>query len=104
MVRKVGGPKSPTTSGVQGTRGPEAAQINSVGQINQTEAKTGVQGARRSTRLMSSAEREELFRMVGDEAKKMFGPDGLPEEKRKQVEGAVRMAISSGVNDEDKTE
>jgi hypothetical protein len=48
---------------------------------------------------MSLAEREQLFQMVDQEAKKLFG-DAISSEKRKLVEDAVKMAIDSGLVDE----
>lgn len=100
---KVGGVKS--TKGTSEVEGTEA--VDSVGVIKSTSGVGGVGRAgavgskRRSTRTMTLEEREELFKMINEEADKMFKNSGLSAEKRALVESAVKMAVDSGLIDED---
>jgi peptide subunit release factor 1 (eRF1) len=57
--------------------------------------------ARRSTRMMTMAEREELFKMVSEEAEKLFPPGTLPQHKKAVIAGAVKMAIDASITDEE---
>lgn len=83
-------------------------------EVAQTEAVKGVQGIkptaqvggisgvtrlgkRGPTRIMSSAERDQLFKMIEEEADKLFGDS----EKAKEVKEAVKMAVDVGLVDED---
>lgn len=74
-----------------------AASVGSVG---------GIDGAskRRPTRTMSLEEREELFKMVKEEAGNLFGKAGVPQEKQDLLEEAVKMAIDSGLLPEELAE
>jgi hypothetical protein len=63
---------------------------------------TGIAGKRRSTRIMSAAEREQLFKMINEEADKLFDSSGLSEEKRSVLKEAVKMAVDSGLIDDEK--
>lgn len=59
----------------------------------------GAVSARKATRVMSAAEREQIFEMINEEANKLFA--GMPEEKKKIVADAVKMAVDSGIIDEE---
>lgn len=79
--------------------------IGGIHKVKPTSAVGGVSGAgkigkRGATRIMSAAEREELLRMIDQEAEKMFG-NALPSEKRKAVVQAVKMAVDSGISAEE---
>ncbi len=67
-----------------------ATQVAGVGGVNRV-------GKRGPTRIMSSAEREQLFKMIEEEADKLFGQSGNVEE----VKQAVKMAVDVGLVDED---
>lgn len=92
-------------TGVTSTKGTKTVEgTEQVGAVTGVKATTGIgatQGVggiqkRGATRTMSLAEREHLFNMVDEEAKKLFGNTVSPE-KRKLVEDAVKMAIDSGL-------
>jgi hypothetical protein len=102
MVKKVG-PKSPVgPTSVDAARSVEGATVGEVGQVSGTKNASGVSRVRQATRRMTSEEREHLFRIVQEEASKMFGPNGFPESKRESVEGAVKMVIDAAqVEEED---
>jgi hypothetical protein len=100
MVKKVGGPKPPVIGGsapIQPAKIEGTHKVQTVQQVESTAAKTGVARARRPTRPMTAEEREHLFKLLNEEADKLFGKDGLPESKRAEVEGAVKMALDASV-------
>lgn len=72
--------------------------VKPTGGVGNTTATGGI-GKRRATRVMTMAEREELFKMVTEEAERMFPPGTLPPEKREVIEGAVRMAIDAAIDE-----
>jgi len=81
-----------TVQGVDPVRPTGAVErTNSVGGVNK----------RRATRVMTLAEREELFKLVSEEPERMFPEDTLPAQKRKLIEGAVKMAIDSALEEAD---
>lgn len=96
--KKIGGIKS--TTHAKGVESTEA--VSGVSGVKATSAVGGVRGAagidrRKTTRLMSLAEREQLLRIVDEEAAKLFGQsDG-----KKTVQSAVKMAIDAGLLTED---
>lgn len=77
--------------------------VKSTGGVSSTSAASGSTGKRRATTVMSFAEREQLFQMVKEEATKMFAGSGMSEEKQKMVAEAVKMAIDTGLLDENNT-
>ncbi len=79
------------TEAVSGVRGVKAT--DAIGGVGRT---TGVSGTK-TTRTMSLAEREELFRMIDQEASKLFSDSSIPAAKRKVVESAVKMAIDASL-------
>ena len=104
-------PKDTKVGGIKSTREThEVDPTREVGGVHGIKPTAGVSGvsragavgsARRPTRTMTLAEREELFRMINEEADKMFGEAGIPEAKRELVETAVKMAVDSGLLDVD---
>ena len=101
--KKVTGVKSTKeTSGVEGTE--------AVSGVADIKATAGVGGVRRTgtvgvrtTRTMTLAEREELLKLVNEEADKLFADGALPQSRRKAVESAVKMAIDAGLLPEDES-
>ena len=72
------------------------AEVQKAGAVGKVDGAQGA-GKRRATRVMTLAEREELFSMVSEEAKKLFPEGAMPDEQREIIEGAVKMAIDSGL-------
>ena len=103
MVKKITGKagKTPTTVAIQGTKAVHTTGVKDVKNVAPTEQKASAQRVRRPTRPMTAAEREHLFRLIHEEADKLFGPNGLPEAQRNQVEQAVRMTIDASIIEED---
>ncbi|MBX7145129.1 MAG: hypothetical protein K1X79_11810 [Oligoflexia bacterium] len=63
----------------------------------------GAVGKRRTTRVMTDAERDDLLRLIDEEAGKLFQGSGLTKEKQEVLKSAVKMAVDSGlINDKDK--
>ncbi|RMG44398.1 MAG: hypothetical protein D6719_01910 [Candidatus Dadabacteria bacterium] len=103
--KTVGGVTS--TKGTRGVKGTEA--VSEVERVKKTEevgrvGKVGAAGKRRPTRTMSSAEREELFRIINEEADKMFADSPIPPEEREAVKNAVKMAVDAGLIPEDESD
>lgn len=100
--KKIGGVKSTTETGaVEGTE-----SVGGVGGVKATAPVSGVKrsggiGASRLTGSMSAAEREQLFRMITEEADKLAAEGGIPKKRREVVEKAVRMAVEAGIVIED---
>lgn len=88
QTEKVSGAE--TVTGVTGVKGAES--ISGVGAV-------GGVSKRRNTRVMSAAERTQLFQMINEEAEKLFGE--MPEEQKKVVTDAVKMAINTGIIEEE---
>ena len=110
MTKKIDSKKISTIKPT--TRAHEVEETGVVGEISRVKATGAVSGVggvgsaskRRATRVMSLAEREELFRMVNQEARKLFEASGVPEERQAAVENAVKMAIDSGLIEENTSE
>lgn len=94
-------------SGVGGSkRASEIKNIEEVGKARQVGdvkgvKKTGSADGKRSTNQMTLAERERILHLVEDEAKEFFKESGLPPEKQQIIQKAVKMAIDSGIIDEE---
>ena len=110
MTKKI--PKNKTVGGVKSadiaSEVKGAGAVGGVQKVKPTSGVGSVQGAgkigkRGPTRIMTLAEREELLRMVDQEAEKMFG-DSIPAERRKAVVDAVKMAVDSGITGEEAEE
>lgn len=104
MVKKVGGTsKGPgSTSPIEKAQPVQSSGVESVQSVGKAQQKEGAARIRRPTRPMTAAEREHLFQLIQEEADKMFGgPNGLPESKRKVVEGAVRMTVDAAISDDE---
>lgn len=91
--------------GSENVQSPDA--VHSVGEVKATSGvgavkSAGLSGKRRSTRIMSAAEREQLFKLINEEADKLFEKSGISEEKRSVLKNAVKMAVDSGLLEEDK--
>ena len=103
MVKKIGG-KGPKigsgTGAVEGSKEVKTSKVGSSQQVQKTAKKAKTSGGSKAGRKMTTADRDTLYTLINEEAEKMFGPDGLPEEQRKTVESAVKMAVDSSLLDE----
>lgn len=101
MVKKISGGSRPShlvgTRPVESKQATEAAKVGGAQQVKGTVRQGEASRVRRPTRPMTAAEREHLFRLIHEEADKMFGPNGLPESQRDTLEGAVRMTVDAAV-------
>lgn len=105
MTKKIGDKK---IGSVQSTN--EAARVKgaeTVGNVEKVKGATAIGGIgsvggisnRKPTKVMTLAEREQLFQMINEEADKLF--KDMPEDKRKIVSEAVKMAVDSGLVEEE---
>ena len=100
--KKIGGVQSTTetrgvgaTSGVEGVGGVKS--ITGIGGVGSTSRV----GRRRTTKILSAADREHLFKMINEEAEKLFGASGMSSGERTVLADAVKMSIDAGIVDED---
>ncbi len=102
---KIGGKKISSVQGTESAKKIDSLDsVESVDKVRAAQSIGGVGavggvGKRQGTRIMSAAERQQLFDMVQDEADKLF--KDLPAERRKLVSDAVKMAIDSGSIEEE---
>lgn len=91
----------------------KAANVAQVQSVKATSGVSSVRGAggidqrRKATRVMSAQEREQLLRMVDDEAEKLFKSGVIPNANKEMITKAVKMAVDSSIvleNDVEKTE
>jgi hypothetical protein len=103
---KIGGVKSsavkPTdnTKEIAGTGAiSEVGEVTGVRATSAVAGSTGVGsvGSKRGTRAISFEEREQIFKVVQEEAEKIFGQTGMSESRKKTVTEAVKMAIDAGL-------
>lgn len=88
------------------TRASEVEKLKEVERVKAAGAVSGVKGAgaiasRRATTIMTAAEREKFFRMIEEEADKLASEGAIPKRDKAVVSKAVKMAIDSGVLEED---
>lgn len=79
-------------------------QITKVDEVNKVDKIKGADkiALRRATTIMTSAEREKFFKMIEEEADKLADEGVIPKKQKGIVSKAVKMAIDSGIIDEDK--
>ena len=82
----------------------KASDVTGAGSVQGTTEQRETSRVRRPTRPMTSEERAHLFRLIHEEADKMFGSNGLPESQRETLEGAVRMTVDAAAVDEEDPE
>lgn len=102
MVKKVeGGRQIVTTKRVEAQEKIQSVGVKGISEVTAAQSQTPTRSVRRATRPMTAEEREHLFKLIQEEADKMFGQDIIPPKKRQQVESAVMMTIdASMVNEE----
>jgi len=108
MTKKgAGSGKITSIDATKGTREVEGTEsVTGVSGIKPTAPVSGVRGTapvgrRRPTTLMSMAERSKLFEMIQEEADKLVKDGVLPANDRKIVSDAVKMAVDSGIGEEE---
>lgn len=97
-ITRVDTPVSP--SALDSTKAIQTNQTKGVGSIKTTQQTIGAGRVRKATRPLTAAEREHIFQLIDEEAKKLFGQKGLPESKKTTITNAVKMAIDAGIVDE----
>jgi hypothetical protein len=94
--------------GIKGTQASSAikrtAEVEQVQRTEKTAAVDKISGVglssnRKKTTMMTAAEREELFKLIEEEAKSLLGD--APDSQREAVTESVKMAIDAGILDEE---
>lgn len=102
----MGNDNSKKIGGVSSTKHlKEVQKTESVSDVQAVDAASGVGRVhgvgsvqkRRATHVMSHAERENLMRMITEEADKLFVEGALPASKKALVASAVKMAVDAGI-------
>ena len=103
MAKKPGDKRVGEISGATQAKGVQSTEnisgvegVKPTGEVGAIQGVSG-SGKRRPTRTMTLAEREELFRIIGEEADKV-----LPPKQRELVKNAVKMAVDAGLLPDDK--
>lgn len=100
--KKLGGVKSTTHT-------PQIESTQAVTRVTSIQPTTGVGpvkgasaiGKRRATRVLTIEEREELLKLVTEEADKMLSSGILPPQKKELVAQAVKMAVDASLVSEE---
>lgn len=102
--KKIGGVQSTTetksigaTTGVEGVGG-----VKSISGIGGVGASSKI-GRRRTTKILSAADREHLFKMINEEAEKLFGASGMSSSERNVLADAVKMSIDAGIVEDEES-
>ncbi len=80
--------------------------VDQITKVDEVSKVAGIKGAdkialRRATTIMTSAEREKFFKMIEEEADKLADEGLIPKKEKNVVSKAVKMAIDSGIIDDD---
>jgi hypothetical protein len=98
-TKKIGGIDS-------STKAKAVEKTQTVSKVDAVQAATGVEGLqaaggignkRKATRIMSAQEREELLKMIDEEAEKLFKSGAVPSSKRDLISTAVKMAVDTSI-------
>ena len=104
MAKKIDDDKK--VGGVRSTRETRAVkELESVDQIKGVNAAGGVGSvqatraarSRQATRTMSLEEREQLFKLINEEAEALFKGSGMSNQQKEMVQNAVKMAVDAGL-------
>ncbi len=101
MVRKVGGPPIQRTGSVEKSTPVQSSKVGGVSDVKGAKAQSEVKRVRRPTRPMTAAERDHLFKIIHEEADKLFGANGLPESQRHTLENAVKVTVDASIIEEE---
>jgi len=110
MTKKIGDKKVSGVTSSTGTKGVESTEgVSGIKGIKPTTGVGGIGGIggigrRRATRLMTAAEREQLFNLINEEADKLASEGIIPRGQKEAVSKAVRMAVDSGLVEDDDSE
>jgi hypothetical protein len=99
MVKKIGGngPKVPPS--VEGTKSVDSVKVGTVQKVTGPEKQRGARGTKAIGHPITSAEKQEIFRLIEEEAERMFQEGEIPKKRKDTVQAAVRMAIDASVID-----
>jgi hypothetical protein len=75
--------------------------VSGVKNIQETSATGRVSGVQRATGSISAADRAKMFKMVEEEANKMFEGQNIPNQKQETIKNAVKRTIKAGELDEE---
>ncbi|MCB0345635.1 MAG: hypothetical protein KDD66_10995 [Bdellovibrionales bacterium] len=104
MVKKISGNKPPasaSTGKVESTKAVQTGKVSDVSDVRGAEKQAKSSRVRRPTRPMTAEEREHLFKLIHEEADKMFGANGLPQSQRATVENAVKQTVDASIVEDD---
>ena len=82
-------------------------QVDTVGGVKKAGKVSAVKGAGATSgaaggQLLTPADREPLFKMIEEEAEKLFGKDSsIPQEQKDAIAKAVKMAVDAAIIDEE---
>lgn len=105
--------KNSAISGVTGATSTQSIEhLSAVSHVEKTEktsAISAIKGVDSSTKThnigeVTSENKEKIFKMLHEEADKLFRTTKITEQKRNVIEKAVQMAIDSAVVDEKESE
>lgn len=110
MVKKIGSGGKKIGKVKETETAAEVQTTGAVGSVTKVKSTQAIGGAssvggirsRRPTRTMTAEERSKLFQIIDEEADKLIAEGGIPEAQREVVRSAVKIAIDSGLIEEDK--
>ena len=75
----------------------EVSAVKAASGVGALKGATGISANRRATRLMTAQEREQLLKMVDDEAEKLMKAGSVPSSQKELIAKAVKMAVDSSI-------
>jgi len=100
MVKKISGNgpvNSSPTSSIESTQGVKTGRLGSVSEVGKTQNKSGVDAIKGGSHSITPAQRDNILRMVEEEAEKLFENAKLSPQQKKTARSAVKMAIDASV-------
>lgn len=105
MVKKIGGKKppgkTPETAPVQPTKTVSSDKVGGVKGVKSAEKKGAAAGVRGPAGRITPEQRDQLYQLIEEEADRLFGKDGLPDNRKETIKGAVRMVIDGSIIEEE---
>lgn len=97
--KKIGGIESSSkTKSVEKTDNiSEVDAVKAASGVAGLSAAGGIGQKRKATKIMSAQEREELLKLIDEEADKLFKSGLVPNSKKELISTAVRMAVDSSI-------
>ncbi len=97
--KKIGGVESSSRAkSVEKTQNvSEVDAVRATSGIGGLQGTSGIGQKRKATRIMSAEEREQLLKMIDEEAEKLFKSGMVPNAKKELISTAVRMAVDSSI-------